>query len=190
MPKKFYRIDPSCLTICAKLRKAMLLFLGLLGGANSTLLVSSISTLLTYLKLNSSLVFTSHNNIAKISCFISVYNETSFGEATFHFSTKNQKLLSDCPTFSCPRWTTYPWCPWRSWWTRTRGCWPDKTNVQTKVLFRDVSNFCRDVICQLSRHIISPNLGFLLGKTLHLQNEASEDDRKKMTKLDLVRWPN
>ena len=50
--------------IYAKLRKAMLLFLGLLGGANSTLLVSSINTLLTYLLINSSLVFTSHNTIA------------------------------------------------------------------------------------------------------------------------------
>ena len=39
----------------------MLLSLGLLGGANSTLLVSSINTLLTYLQVNSSLVFTSHD---------------------------------------------------------------------------------------------------------------------------------
>ena len=50
--------------ICAKLHKAMLLFLELLGGANSTLLDSSINTLLTYLQVNSSLVFTSHNTIA------------------------------------------------------------------------------------------------------------------------------
>ena len=40
------------------LRKAMLLLLGLLGGANSTLLVSSINTSLEYLQVNSSLVFT------------------------------------------------------------------------------------------------------------------------------------
>ena len=36
----------------------------LLGGANSTLLVSPINTLLTYLQVNSSLVFTSHDTIA------------------------------------------------------------------------------------------------------------------------------
>ena len=52
--------------ICAKLRKAMLLLLGLLGGANSTMLVSSINTLLTYLQVNSSLLFTSNNTIAYI----------------------------------------------------------------------------------------------------------------------------
>ena len=50
--------------ICAKLRTAMLLLLGLLGGANSTLLVSSINTLLTYLQVNSSLLFTSNGTIA------------------------------------------------------------------------------------------------------------------------------
>ena len=50
--------------ICAKLRKAKLLLLRLLGGGNSTLLVSSINTLLTYLQVNSSLVFTSHDTIA------------------------------------------------------------------------------------------------------------------------------
>ena len=50
--------------ICAKLRKAMLLLLGLLGGANSILLVSSINTLLTYLQVKSSLVFTSNYAIA------------------------------------------------------------------------------------------------------------------------------
>ena len=53
--------------MCAKLRTAMLLLLGLLGGANSTLLVSSINTLLTYLQVNSSLLFTSNNTIANIS---------------------------------------------------------------------------------------------------------------------------
>ena len=51
----------------------MLLFLGLLGGPNSTLLVSSINTLLTvvsigtnpsFKQVNSSLVFTSHDTIA------------------------------------------------------------------------------------------------------------------------------
>ena len=46
------------------LRKAMLLSLGLLGGANSTVLVCSINTLLTYLQVNSSLLFTSHDTIA------------------------------------------------------------------------------------------------------------------------------
>ena len=44
----------------------MLLLLGLLGGANSTLLVSSINTLLTYLQVNSSLLFTSNDTIASI----------------------------------------------------------------------------------------------------------------------------
>ena len=52
--------------LCAKLRTAMLLLLGLLGGANSTLLVSSINTLLTYLQVNSSLLFTSNDTIAYI----------------------------------------------------------------------------------------------------------------------------
>ena len=49
--------------ICAKLCMAMLLLLGLLGGANSTLLVSSINTLLTYLQVNSSLLFTSNDTL-------------------------------------------------------------------------------------------------------------------------------
>ena len=47
-----------------KLREAMLLLLGLLGGANSTLLVSSINTLLPYLQVNSSLLFTSNDTPA------------------------------------------------------------------------------------------------------------------------------
>ena len=46
------------------LRKAKLLLLRLLGGANSKLLVSSINT---YLQVNSSLVFTSHDAIARKS---------------------------------------------------------------------------------------------------------------------------
>ena len=50
--------------ICAKLRMAMLLLLGLLGGANTNLLVSSINTLLTYSQVNSSLLFTSNETIA------------------------------------------------------------------------------------------------------------------------------
>ena len=50
----------------AKLVKAMLLLLGLLGGANSTLLVSSLNTLLTYLQVNSSLLLTSNDTIASI----------------------------------------------------------------------------------------------------------------------------
>ena len=41
--------------------KAMLLLLGLLGWANSTLLASSINTSLTYLQVNSSLLFTSND---------------------------------------------------------------------------------------------------------------------------------
>ena len=52
--------------ICAKLRTAMLLLLGLLAGANSTMLVSSINTLLTYLQVNSSLFFTSYDTTAYI----------------------------------------------------------------------------------------------------------------------------
>ena len=44
----------------------MLLLLGLLGGANSTLSVSSINTLLTYLQVNSSLLFTSNDTKAFI----------------------------------------------------------------------------------------------------------------------------
>ena len=43
--------------ISAKLRTAMLLLLGLLGRANSTLLVSSINTLPTCVQVNSSLLF-------------------------------------------------------------------------------------------------------------------------------------
>ena len=54
----------------AYLRKAMLLLLGLLGGANSTLLVNSINTLLTYLQDNSSLVFTNHDTIAFIQAYL------------------------------------------------------------------------------------------------------------------------
>ena len=50
----------------AKLVKAMLLLLGLLGGANSTLLVSSTNTQLTYLQFNSSLLLTSNDTIASI----------------------------------------------------------------------------------------------------------------------------
>ena len=46
----------------------MLLLLGLLGGANSTLLVSSINTLLTYLQVNTSLLFTSNGTMPCI-CF-------------------------------------------------------------------------------------------------------------------------
>ena len=42
----------------------MLLLLGLLGGANSTLLVSSINTLPSYLQVNSCLLFTSNDTIA------------------------------------------------------------------------------------------------------------------------------
>ena len=57
--------------ICAKLRMAMLLLLGLLGGANSTLLVSSINTLLTYLQVNSSLLFTSNDTIAFMNASLS-----------------------------------------------------------------------------------------------------------------------
>ena len=38
--------------------------LELLGGANSTLLVSLINTLLTYLQVNSSLLFASNDTIA------------------------------------------------------------------------------------------------------------------------------
>ena len=45
---------------------AMLLLLGLIGGANSTLLVSSINTLLIYLQVNSSLLFKSNDTIAFI----------------------------------------------------------------------------------------------------------------------------
>ena len=45
---------------------AMLLLLGLSGGANSTLLVSSINTLLTYLQVNSTLLFTSNDTIVFI----------------------------------------------------------------------------------------------------------------------------
>ena len=52
---------------CAKLRKAMLLLLGLLGGANATLLINSINTLLTYFQANSSLLFTSNDTIANIT---------------------------------------------------------------------------------------------------------------------------
>ena len=44
----------------------MLLLLGLLGGAISTLLVSSINTLQTYLQVNSSLLFTSNDTKAYI----------------------------------------------------------------------------------------------------------------------------
>ena len=44
----------------------MLLLLGLSGGANSTLLVSSINILLTYLQVNSSLLLTSSDTIAYI----------------------------------------------------------------------------------------------------------------------------
>ena len=50
----------------AKLGQAMLLLLGLLGGANSTLLVSSSNTLLTYLQVNSSLLLTINDTIASI----------------------------------------------------------------------------------------------------------------------------
>ena len=52
--------------ICAKLHTALLLLLGLLGEANSTLLASSINTLLTYLQVNSSILFTSIDTIAYI----------------------------------------------------------------------------------------------------------------------------
>ena len=45
----------------------MLLLLALLVGANSIFLVHSIINLLTYLQVNSSLVFTSHNTIAYMS---------------------------------------------------------------------------------------------------------------------------
>ena len=45
----------------------MLLLLGLLGGAHSTLLVSSINTLLAYLQVNSSLLLTSSDTIAYIT---------------------------------------------------------------------------------------------------------------------------
>ena len=43
---------------------AMLLLLGLIGGANSTMLVSSINNLLNLLQVNSNLLFTSHDTIA------------------------------------------------------------------------------------------------------------------------------
>ena len=61
-----YEHTHLCVLTCAKLRKAMLLLLGLLGGANSTLLVSSINTLLTYLQVNSTLLFTSNDTIVFI----------------------------------------------------------------------------------------------------------------------------
>ena len=55
----------ACL-LAQNLCKAMLLLLGLLGGVNSTLLVSSVNTLLTYSQVNSSLLVTSNNTIAFI----------------------------------------------------------------------------------------------------------------------------
>ena len=48
------------------MRTAMLLLQVLLGGSNATLLVSSINTLLTYLQVNFSLLFTSNNTIASM----------------------------------------------------------------------------------------------------------------------------
>ena len=56
----------------------MLLLLGLLGGANSILLVSSINTLLTYLQVKSSLLFTSNNTFACMVWFqvLNLNNET------------------------------------------------------------------------------------------------------------------
>ena len=47
--------------------RAMLLLLGLTDGANSTMLVSSINTLLNFLQVNSSLLFTSHDTLAYIA---------------------------------------------------------------------------------------------------------------------------
>ena len=56
----------------------MLLLLGLLGGADSTLLVSSINTLLTYLQVNSSLLFTSNDTLAFMLATVDILNLVDF----------------------------------------------------------------------------------------------------------------
>ena len=84
--------------ICAKLCTAMLLLLGLLGGANSTLLVSSINNLLTYLQVNSSLLFTSNDTIAYLTIVVRV---ASFYFQSCQFLFSRFAFLSPCKDRTC-----------------------------------------------------------------------------------------